>query len=272
MRLTQTTSGKGGFTSTGAGSASFTASQVFVIDPFNMGGRLGSLSNCFLEYRIVKLLVQYNAAGLSLSGVEEIVTGGSTTPSYAARPFSICMLEDPALVFTTYTAMLLSGGRACNTSRPFSLGPFKGGGLSKWRFTSTVAAAAGPPTGIDYRLAAPAQLRMAYFNDSSTAVESFGDFIFTGIVQFRGPCSISAPIGIQITPSQCLQSTEEKKEEEEIPRKISDEMVLVSRSSIPVKVGKSESKQVDEMVSTPLRQQDSIKSKTGPPSKAYTFF
>jgi len=195
IRLTQTTSGTGGFTSTGAGSASFTAAQSFVIDPFNIGGRLNYIAGCFLEWRLRNLIIKYSPSGLSSSGVEEVVNGGTTTPSYAPRPFAIMLFDDPALVFSTYTAMLLSGGKSTNTTRSLTLGPYSSGGLSKWRFTSTVAANAGPPSSIDYRLAAPAKLMMAYFNASSTSAESFGDFIFSGVAEFRSPCSVSLPIG-----------------------------------------------------------------------------
>lgn len=214
LRISQTTSGIGGLTTTGVGSASLTAASGFPIDPWYIGGRFLYISSVFLEYRIVSLRVRYIPSQTSSSGVEEIVTGGTTTPSYAVRGFAWQYFDDPALVLTTYTAILSSGGVSSNTTRPCSLGPFKGGGLARWRYTSTTISS---PTTIDLRMAAPGQLRFAFFNASTTAAESFGDVEISFVAHFRGPVSYSPPIGrlLKSQSSPQLQVEVKKKEDPE---------------------------------------------------------
>jgi hypothetical protein len=180
------------------------AANSVSLDPFTIGGRLLLLGNNFLQYRIVRGRLTYVPDGSS-NGIVEIVSGATAAPTYAARPFAIGILKDPALSTVQYNAILDAGGKYGNTSKGkvLTIGP------SGWLWTSTTSAS---PTTIDLRMSAFGKLYFAFFNASTTATVSFGHIIVQLDVEFKGVVYNAAALGTALAPPpQDVPSTDEAK-------------------------------------------------------------
>jgi len=192
FRVTQTTSGTGGITSVES-QASVSHVNSIALDPYTIGGRLNAMAALFTEYRFTRFKLTYVPDGTTSSGVLENVTGGTTSPTYAARSFAMGLATDPALSTLSFAQIIEMGGKPTNTTRGLSFN-IKGGVLNTWRYTSTTLPYSSTTT-IDLRLVAPLKLYFAYFNSSTTAGASFGEILIDATVQFRGAVGIAQPIG-----------------------------------------------------------------------------
>lgn len=192
----QAASGNGGFTSS-ASAASITAANGFPLDPFNVGGHLYHMASLFSEWRLRWVRIDYIPYSTP-SGVMSTVSGTTSSPSYGSRNFAMGIMDDPDFTPVTYNGIVISGKSVeSNTAQRVSLS-HSSGALRTWRFTSTTGSS---PTTIDLRMTAPADVRFAYQQTSTTNVVTYGNIIVTGLVDFRGVIDNFAPVGIFSRPS-----------------------------------------------------------------------
>jgi hypothetical protein len=199
FRITQTTSGTGGIT-TVESSSSLSSAASIALDPYTIGGRFQLLANNFLQYRLVRGRITY-VPDCTSTGLIETVSGFSTTPSYAARPFAIGVFKDSALSTINYNSILDAGGKWGSTA----VGKVLTLPRSDWLWTSTTTAS---PTTIDLRTVAFGKLYFAYFNASTTATASFGHLIIQLDVEYKGVVNNAPVLGAALSPPDTYESKE----------------------------------------------------------------
>jgi len=193
----QASSGTGGFTSANSG-LTLTASNTVNIDPFNLGARISNVAADFQEYMIQKIRFKFCPANAS-SGADETVAGATTTPGYSMRTFAWGVLTDPGLG-TSFLNGVEAGFKIGRTTSPSTI-MVNTPHLHQWRFISTVAAGAAPPTTIDYRMVAPVKLGFYFSDTSTTTTARYGFIQYDAIVKFRAPANNAVPIGSSIQKS-----------------------------------------------------------------------
>jgi len=203
--LDQASSGTGGFTSAGS-PTSITAQNGIIIDPFQIGGQIYRFAALFLKYRLRRLRVRYIPFS-AVSGVQSIVAGSTTAPSYASRPFSLGFIYDPGFGASNYLGLVISGGQECQTSKSTFI-DMSGPNLGKWRYTSNTTG-----TAIDYRQMAASELKVYFADTSTTTTQRFGVFFFEGSADFQYQTDYSVPIGATLSIKSTEPESEEKKPE-----------------------------------------------------------
>jgi hypothetical protein len=204
--LEQATSGNGGFT-TAVSAATLTAANSFPVDPYNVGGNIYNMASLYTHWRLRKCRITY-VPFVSASGVIPNVSGATTSPNYGDRAFSLAFIEDGSLTGSSFTSMLLSGGKVFNTSRKQSLSLTGGLASSQWYYSSTTA---GSPSAIDKRLACPGTLNMAFSDTSTTATLRYGVFIISGICDYQGLLDRTVPIGISLKDDEKQQQAQQQR-------------------------------------------------------------
>lgn len=198
----QASSGTGGISSSGGSSGtSLTAVSSVKIDPFSIGGRLAYTAGMWLQYKLNYLELEF-LPDASCTGYLENIAGGTTTPVMINRDFAWALLRDPAAVNAySYTDLLVSGGDYGTTTRKHKLRI----GSSPWLFTSTTSSYSIATT-IDFRQAAPAILRFAFRQASTTGTQRYGLIICRASVSFRGPLVNTTVIGLSAPSDVTLLS------------------------------------------------------------------
>jgi hypothetical protein len=168
------------------------------LDPYEVGGRFGSLAAFWQQYRIKSGRLTYEPFGSS-SGFVSDVTGGtaSATAIVAERDFAWILLPDPDVSLTTSDQILDSGGIAQNSSRRGSV-PVK---PTLWLWTSTDVAAAAPPSGADYRMVCFGRHAACFTATSTTAARTYGQFVLDLWVEFRHEHTQVSVIGSSLSPA-----------------------------------------------------------------------
>jgi hypothetical protein len=169
-----------------------------LLDPYEVGGRFGSLAAFWQQYRIKSGKLTYEPFGTSAGFVSD-VTGGTASASavVAERDFAWILLPDPDVSLTTSDQILDSGGIAQNSSRRSST-PVK---PTAWLWTSTDVAAAGPPSGADYRMSCFGRHAACFTATSTTAARTYGQFVLDLWVQFRHEHTQVSVIGSSLSPA-----------------------------------------------------------------------
>lgn len=188
--VAQSSSGTGGLNSLNAiGTFSFASEAQ--LDPFAIGGRFGTVAGIWLKYRIRRMRITYEPSFETASGVGEIVSGGTSTPTYVSRAFCLGVNEDPAMVIPNSSYIVEMGGIVCNTSRRAVLDVvFRD---PRWYYCSTTLST---PTNLDLRTSSPGELMFRWVSTSTTASYTYGHLVFDFDAEFTGPLPASPPIGL----------------------------------------------------------------------------
>jgi hypothetical protein len=154
-----------------------------------MGGRFQNLAQYFQQYRIRKgayfEYIPYNA----LNTQQEVVSGPTSTPSYAMRNMVWLFVDDPSLSLANFTTLVDSGGIEFNTNERKRLSiP-----ASAWKWVSTTSAS---PTSIDLRMCTFGALLARFRQTSTTAASTYGEINFVGVVEWRYPITPTGTIGV----------------------------------------------------------------------------
>lgn len=189
--ITQASSGNGCLSSNDWG-VSLTSANTAEFDPYNCGARCKLIASQFAMYRLRKLQARYTPL-VGSDGLVETVAGPTTTPSYANRSFAFGAYSDPAVNVTSYASIVESGGVSKSVCRPFTFNIRQFN--RSWLFCSTTAAAAVPPTSIDFRLVAPVEFSAAFSSTSTTATATYGFITLEYLLDFKYPLNNATPIG-----------------------------------------------------------------------------
>lgn len=224
FRCTQTSSGTGGIT-TVESSSSLTAANSTSLDPYTIGGRVLQFTNQFLQYRVVGGSLTY-VPDVGAMGISDVVTGGTTTPTYTHRSFAMAIFKDPALSTISYENLLAAGGSYGATERSHSCRlP-----VSPWLWTSTTASS---PTTIDLRMTAFGKFYFSFFNTSTTATASYGHFVLRMHFICRGAVDNAGALGKTISstssPSTPIIEDEDEKAFTEVKKSTTTLAVVLPR-------------------------------------------
>jgi len=182
----------GQFTS-GVGALSNASSVTSkTLDPYECGGRFGSLAAFWQQYRIKSGRIDYEPFG-SPAGFVSDVTGGtaSATAVVAERDFAWIWLPDQDVSLTTSDQILDSGGKVQNTTRKSSCVIYP----TPWLWVSTDVPTATPPSGTDYRQVSFGRLSACFTATSTTAARLYGQFSLDLWVEFRHEHTTVSVIG-----------------------------------------------------------------------------
>jgi len=168
------------------------------------------------------MTIRYVPSFTTSSGLEEVVSGSTTAPTYGARAFCWAIACDPNITLPTTGAMLEYGGRAGNTSRSSSLRVVVRD--PRWMYTSTTTAS---PTNIDMRFAAPLELFFRWVSTSTTNTQNYGHLILNFTAEFMGPIATQTTIGVAGDGLETKENSTST-EEDEVEIKSEDSPVLVS--------------------------------------------
>jgi hypothetical protein len=174
--VAQGTSGTGCLTTDLSG-VSMTTGITIYCDPKSMGGRFSNIAAYFQQYRVVNAQFQFLPFN-SITGQQEIVSGPTSTPSYAMRDVAWWFSKDPGLQMTSYAQIMDSGGKYFKTNGSSVLRIPN----SRWLYTGASAAS---PTIIDQRDSSFGILNAAFRSASTSATSTYGEIRFSGTILFR---------------------------------------------------------------------------------------